>query len=99
MNPVDPEDIVLTPDDPIILPKNGSENSHDSLPGELAEQIPEVILQLKQAIFSGIPWHLALLQAIGHWTKPVEIYQERTYQYMIQGEAFDWLLLAERLCT
>ena len=27
-----------------------------------------------------------------------EEYQGRTYQYLIQGEAFDWLVLAERLC-
>ena len=35
---------------------------------------------------------------MGLWTLPREIYQDRTYQYLIGGEAFDWLLLAERLC-
>jgi hypothetical protein len=28
----------------------------------------------------------------------MEDYNERTYVYLIDGEAFDWLLLAERLC-
>jgi len=65
----------------------------------LAEHLPEVVLRLKEAVRSGVPWHLALLQAIGSWTQPCEVYQGRTYQYLIQGEAFDWLLLAERLCA
>ena len=33
------------------------------------------------------------------WTLPREIHEGRTYQYLIGGEAFDWLLLAERLCV
>ena len=46
----------------------------------------------------GLPWYQALLEAMGLWTWPREIYQGRTYQYLIGGEAFDWLILAERLC-
>jgi hypothetical protein len=34
---------------------------------------------------------------MGLWTLAQETYQGRSYQYLIQGEAFDWLLLAERL--
>jgi hypothetical protein len=66
---------------------------------ELAEYIPEGVVHLKEAIRWGVPWHLALLEAIGLWTRPHEVYQGRTYQYLLQGEAFDWLLLAERLCA
>ena len=32
------------------------------------------------------------------WTLPQEVDGERTYRYFIAGEAFDWLMLAERLC-
>ena len=56
------------------------------------------IIHLKQEIASGKNWYLALLEAIGLWTGAEETYQGRHYRYLIDGEAFDWLLLAERLC-
>ena len=56
------------------------------------------IRYLKQAITSGKHWYIALLEAIGLWTKAEETHNGRTYRYLIAGEAFDWLLLAERLC-
>ena len=46
----------------------------------------------------GCDWMEALIKAISLWTKPKETYRGRTYNYFIAGEAFDWLLLAERLC-
>ena len=58
----------------------------------------EVIRQLKQAIISGKHWYIALLEAIGLWTKAEETHNGRDYCYLIGGEAFDWLVLAERLC-
>ncbi|MEK7353551.1 MAG: hypothetical protein AABZ77_03480 [Chloroflexota bacterium] len=58
----------------------------------------EVIGQLEQAIKGGKHWYLALLEAIGIWTPAQETRDGRSYQYLIGGEAFDWLLLAERLC-
>ncbi len=65
---------------------------------DLAQQIPEAVLHLQQALFAGVPWHQALLEAVGLWTRPQETYQGRNYQYLIHGEALDWLSLAERLC-
>ena len=65
---------------------------------DLVQQIPEAVLHLQQALFSGAPWHQALLEAVGLWTRPQETYQGRKYQYLIHGEALDWLCLAERLC-
>jgi hypothetical protein len=56
------------------------------------------ITHLKQAIASGKNWYIALLEAIALWTSAEETYQGRRYRYLIDGEAFDWLLLAERLC-
>jgi hypothetical protein len=56
------------------------------------------IKHLEQAITSGQHWYIALLDAIGRWTQNEETLNGRHYQYLIDGEAFDWLLLAERLC-
>jgi len=58
----------------------------------------EAIRHLEQAIISGKHWYIALLEAIGLWKATEETYNGRTYRYLIAGEAFDWLLLAERLC-
>ena len=57
-----------------------------------------VIGALQQALASGEHWYLALLKAIGLWTDDVETLDGRTYRYLIAGEAFDWMALAERLC-
>jgi len=58
----------------------------------------EVIGYLEQAITGGKHWYIALLEAIGMWTIAEEVHNQRRYCYLIAGEAFDWLLLAERLC-
>jgi hypothetical protein len=58
----------------------------------------EAIRHLEQAILSGKHWYIALLEAIGLWTDGEETYNGRHYRYLIDGEAFDWLLLSERLC-
>jgi hypothetical protein len=58
----------------------------------------EAISHFKQAVASGRHWYLALLESIGLWCSAEENYRERAYRYLIGGEAFDWLLLAERLC-
>jgi len=58
----------------------------------------KAIRHLEQAIIGGKHWYIALLEAIGLWTGSDETYNSRHYRYLIDGEAFDWLLLAERLC-
>jgi hypothetical protein len=58
----------------------------------------EAISYLKRSIASGKHWYLALLGAMGLWTSAEEVYHDRLYRYLIDSEAFDWLLLAERLC-
>ncbi|MFC1892970.1 hypothetical protein ACFLYR_02885 [Chloroflexota bacterium] len=58
----------------------------------------QAVRYLQQAIKSGSHWYIALLEAIGLWSSAEETYGDRTYCYLIAGEAFDWLLLAERLC-
>jgi len=58
----------------------------------------EAIRHLEQEIAGGRHWYIALLEAMGMWGSAVESHNEMIYRYLIQGEAFDWLLLAERLC-
>lgn len=57
------------------------------------------IQYLKEAITNGEHWYLALLKAIKLWSSAEEDFNGRHYCYLIDGEAFDWLLLAERLCS
>ena len=65
----------------------------------LTHRVPEALVQLRTALAAGAPWRPALVEAMGLWTMPEETYDGRKYRYLIQGEAFDWLLLAERLCA
>ncbi|PKB80669.1 MAG: hypothetical protein BZY88_08320 [SAR202 cluster bacterium Io17-Chloro-G9] len=65
----------------------------------MAQRVPEALLHLKRAIQAGAPWQRSLLEAVSLWTLPQEVYQDRNYRYLLLGEAFDWLLLAERLCA
>ena len=58
----------------------------------------QAIQQLKSAIAEGKHWYVALLEAIKLWASTEEDYNERHYKYLIDNEAFDWLILAERLC-
>ena len=58
----------------------------------------EAIRYLAQAITGGKHWYLALLETMGLWGSAEETHNGRVYRYLIAGEAFDWLLLAERLC-
>ena len=51
----------------------------------------------KAALAEGRDWPEALLEAMALWTAPEEVRKGRTLKYFIAGEAFDWLLLAERL--
>jgi hypothetical protein len=58
----------------------------------------EILRILRQDIVSGKNWYLALLEAVGNWNKTEETIDSRVFHYLIGGEAFDWLVLAERLC-
>lgn len=52
---------------------------------------------LHRRIAEGAPWITALLEAVAVWRAPAEEHNGRHYTYLIGGEAFDWLTLAERL--
>jgi hypothetical protein len=55
------------------------------------------ILFMKNCVADGEHWYVAVLKAMARWSSPEEIIGGRRYRYLIGGEAFDWLLLAERL--
>lgn len=57
------------------------------------------IAHLRESIEEGKHWYASLLEAIGMWAAPEEVYQGEPLCYLIAGEAFDWLLLARRLCN
>ena len=52
---------------------------------------------LKRSLAEGRDWPEALFEAMALWTLPEERRRKRKQTYFIAGEAFDWLLLAERL--
>ena len=58
----------------------------------------DAVEHLTNALAEGRHWFTALLEAMALWSVPQETYRGREYRYFIGGEAFDWLLLAERLC-
>ena len=59
----------------------------------------KIVAELKRCVSAGeTHWFLVLMQAIRDWPLPEESVGDRTYRYLVGGEAFDWLLLAERLC-
>jgi hypothetical protein len=53
---------------------------------------------LRDSLNEGREWVTALLEAVAMWTAPQDTYRGHRNIYFIAGEAFDWLLLAERLC-
>ncbi len=59
--------------------------------------VGRVVRLLRQSIERGRPWQEALLEAMERWTLPAETANGVLQQYLIRGEAFDWLLLARRL--
>lgn len=59
----------------------------------------EVVAWFRAQLAADAPWHRALLEAMGRWTLAGETHNGCRYKYMVGREAFDWLLLAERLCS
>jgi hypothetical protein len=56
------------------------------------------IKHLKDEVKAGKNWYTALLETIGMWRSPEEEHNGERYLYLVGGQAFDWLRLAERLC-
>jgi hypothetical protein len=71
--------------------------SEEATTGETGLACEEALAHLRLKIEGGAPWYPALLEAVALWRLPDETVGERRYRYLVGGEAFDWLLLAERL--
>ena len=76
----------------------GRTRSSASTLDDAAQADVEALQHLQQAIAQGSHWFVALLETIALWRSQEEEYDGRSYRYLLGGEAFDWLLLAERLC-
>lgn len=57
-----------------------------------------LVASFREAVLSGRHWYLALLETMGKWPAAEETHKGRRFSYLIGGEAFDWLLMAERIC-
>ncbi len=69
----------------------------DDDPSENELACDDVVTRFREDVRAGEHWFEALLDAIGRWRVPNETRDGRRYDYLIAGEAFDWLRLAERL--
>jgi hypothetical protein len=69
----------------------------DLLREDLLARARAIVDNLRHEITDGADWFPSLLDAIARWPLPQELVEGRYYRYLIGGEAFDWLLLAERL--
>jgi len=66
---------------------------------DLKAEARRIIADLKRTVRAAeTHWFFALMQAVRDWPLTHEATGGRTYRYLVGGEAFDWLLLAERLC-
>ncbi len=74
----------------------GSEST-DSGFGQAPGGTEEILAETRSAVLGGEPWFRALLAGIAQWRLPEELVDGRRYRYLVGGEAFDWLLLAERI--
>ncbi|MCH7836351.1 MAG: hypothetical protein IH864_05735 [Chloroflexi bacterium] len=62
-------------------------------------QVADLLARLRELVQSGERhWFIAVLEGAGQWPLAEEVENGRHYRYLIGGEAFDWFLLAERLC-
>ncbi len=84
----------------VSLPSTGAASGLASSPASGESQplkAAAVIEQMREAMLAGAHWPEALLGAVGQWAAPSETIDGVELRYLIGGEAFDWLLLAERL--
>ena len=58
----------------------------------------EAIAHLLGALERGVDWPTAMLETMSLWRTATESIDDKRNNYFIGGEAFDWLLMAERLC-
>ena len=57
----------------------------------------DLISIFHQSIINGNDWVKELLNVIKYWNIPEELVGKFTYKYLLQKEAFDWKMLANRI--
>ena len=68
-------------------------------PPDCTEAVERLLARLREAVQNGDQhWFEVVLEGVGQWPLAEEQANGRFYRYLVGGEAFDWLLLAERLC-
>ncbi len=79
---------------------SGATTDRQQSTADPAPDIQPVLDTLRRAVTADqTRWFDALMSAVRDWPVAEEQTNGRHYQYLIGGEAFDWLLLAERLCV
>lgn len=78
------------------MEKTDQNEQNNNLPP--ISNIDAALNHFRESLVSGKHWYMALLESIGMWTDEAETDQGQYYHYLIEGEAFDLLMLAERLC-
>jgi hypothetical protein len=78
------------------MEKTDQKENNNNLPP--ISNIDAALNHFREALASGKHWYIAVLESIGMWTDETETDQGQYYHYLIEGEAFDLLLLAERIC-
>lgn len=82
------------------IPTDEISTLHDIPVPEEGPLTPQQGVQaFRRAISAGDNWYTALLQVVSRWVAADEEVAGIHLQYLIAGEAFDWLLLAQRLVT
>lgn len=75
----------------------GEARGRVSVPREGPLTPAQAVEAFQRALRRGDEWYGALLDVIARWVAPAEAVEGITHRYLLAGEAFDWLLLAQRL--
>lgn len=78
-------------------PADDAARGHVRVPREGPLSPEQAVEALRRSLERGAAWYPALLEVIARWTAPSEDIDGTLNTYLIAGEAFDWLRLAQRL--
>ncbi len=73
--------------------------ARQAAPSDQTAKVEGLLARLREEVERGERhWFIVVLEGVGQWPLAEEEVNGRRYRYLIGGEAFDWLLLVERLC-
>ena len=87
--------------DPDESGTEGSDVSAANGKAPAAHHTPEAatLERFRRDIDRGEDWVTAMIDAMARWSAPEATHRGRRLKFFISGEAFDWPLLAQRLCA